>query len=217
MAIVIHPSWFGIYLRPYQKTKEMKARRIFLITTWAITLLFSTVNAQVFSLKNYKLTISGTSSLHDFESTVENLEAKGSFVITGDQLSDIRDVVVKIPVKSIKSTKGKIMDNKTWEAFDYGKNPLITFTLTEKKINTDKNTITATGALTMAGVTKTINLLLTYKVLSGGELEITGSHKLVMSEYKMTPPTAMMGAIKVSDEVSVHFNILLTQTNSSKL
>jgi polyisoprenoid-binding protein YceI len=175
------------------------------------------VQAQVLALRSYKLTISGTSSLHDFESTVENLEAKGSFVITNDQLSDIRDVAVRIPVKAIKSTKGKLMDNKTWEAFDHEKNPVITFALTGKKINTDKNTIAATGALTMAGVTKTINLQLTYKVLPGGELEITGSQKLVMSEYKMTPPTAMMGTIKVGDEVVINFNMVLSQSNSSKL
>lgn len=195
----------------------MKAPRILLITAWILSLQLYAVQAQVLGLKNYKLTIKGTSSLHDWESTVDKLEAKGSFVISNNKLSDIRDVVVKIPVKAIKSTKGKIMDNKTWEAFDHESNPVITFALKGKQINAEESTIAATGSLTMAGVTKTINLELTYKVLPGGELEITGSQKLAMSEYKMTPPTAMMGAIKVGDEVVVNISIVLSQVTSSTL
>src|SRR5688500_12743244 len=105
----------------------MKALRFLLITASVLSIQLHTVQAQSLGVKNYKLTINGTSSLHDWESTVDNLEAKGSFVISDNQLSDIRDIVVKIPVKAIKSTKGKIMDNKTWEAFDYEKNPVIIF------------------------------------------------------------------------------------------
>ena len=42
----------------------------------------------------------------------------------------IQSLVVRVPVKSIKSGKG-LMDSKTYDAFDSEKNPLITFQLTD--------------------------------------------------------------------------------------
>ncbi len=193
----------------------MKAIRVLLIIVWAIALQFNTVEAQVFSVRNYKLTVSGTSSLHDWESSVEKLEAKGSYTIEKGSLTDIRDVVVTIPVKAIKSEKGKVMDNKTWEAFNYEKYPSITFAMTGKSIKNSGNTMSATGKLTMAGVTKNITMDVNYKLLPGGNLQVTGSYKLIMSDYNMDPPTAMMGAIKVGDDIVVNFDLILTLNNNT--
>lgn len=193
----------------------MKAMKVLLVTVWVLAIQLQTVQGQMFSVKSYKVSVKGTSSLHDWESTVDKLEAKGSFTITDNALSDIRDVVVKIPVKAIKSPKGKMMDNKTWEAFNYEKNPIIAFALSERKINTSKNTLVANGTLTMAGVTKSVELHLIYKVLPGGELQISGTHSLLMSNFNMEPPTAMMGTIKVGDEVVVNLEIILLNANNT--
>lgn len=193
----------------------MKAIKVLLITFAVLAIQLHTVRAQVFTVKTHKLTVKGTSSLHDWESTVDKLEAKGSFAIVNDALSDIDDVVIRIPVKAIKSTKGKIMDNKTWEAFNYEKHPTIAFTLTDEKINTVKNTLVARGTLTMAGVTKPVQIHVAYNILPGGELQVTGTHTLLMSEFKMEPPTAMMGTIKVGDEIVVEFDITLMNANNT--
>lgn len=200
------------------KTKNnMKATKILLITAWVLALQFNhQVLAQTFGVKTYKVTVQGTSSLHDWESNVEKLEANGSYVMADNALTDIKDVVVKIPVTSLKSTKGRMMDNKTYEAFDSKKNPTITFTLTGKTINEANNTVNVTGNLNMAGVTKAVDILLSYKVLPGGGLQVSGSKKINMTEFKMDPPTAMMGAIVVGDEVTVNFELVLTQSNIIK-
>lgn len=194
----------------------MKATKVLLITAWVLALQFSNdVLAQTFGVKTYNVSVNGTSSLHDWESRVEKLEAKGSFVVTNHSLTDVQDVVVKIPVTSLKSTKGRMMDNKTYNAFNHEKNPSILFTLTENKINED-NTMSISGNLTMAGVTKAIDLAVNYQLLPSGELQVSGSKKLNMTEYKMEPPTAMMGAIVVGKEVTVTFEIVLTQSNIVK-
>lgn len=193
----------------------MKAMKFILITVWVLAIHLQTVHGQMFSVKSYKLSVKGTSSLHDWESAVDKLEAKGSFVLVNNALSDIRDVVVKIPVKSIKSTKGKMMDNKTWGAFNHDKNPMIKFTLTDKKINAAKTSLVANGTLMMAGVTKPLELHLNYKLLPGGELQISGTHRLLMSDFKMEAPTAMMGTIKVGDEVLVNLEMILLNINST--
>jgi len=172
------------------------------------------VKAQTLTARTYKLSIKGTSTLHDWESTVETVEAKGTFVLRNNTLSDIRNAVVQIPVKAIKSTKGKLMDNKTWEAFNYEKNPTIKFILTDKKIDPAKGALTATGTLTMAGVTKPVELHIQYKVLPGGEVRISGTHTLLMTDFKMDPPTAMMGTVKVGDEVVVIFDMTLSANST---
>jgi len=192
----------------------MKALKVLVIIFWAFGIQINSVQAQPFRVKTQKLIISGTSSLHDWESTVEKLECKGSFTLSNNSLSDLRDVVVKIPVTAIKSTKGKIMDNKTYDAFSHEKNPLITFTMTSKKIDTGKSSVDLSGTLAMAGVTRSIEMSLNYKLLPGGELQITGSKKLAMTDFKMEPPTAMMGTIKVGNEVLVSFEMVLSPNST---
>jgi len=187
----------------------MKTLRLLLIAAGILAISLSDIHAQMFSVKAYKLSVQGTSSLHNWESSVDQLQAKGTVLIQDNVLSDIKDVVVRIPVKAIKSTKGKVMDNKTWEAFNHEQNPTITFILTSKRIQAEKNMLIASGTMTMAGVTKPIELHLNYKVLARGELQISGNHTLRMSDFKMEAPTAMMGTIKVGDEVVVNFEMTL--------
>jgi polyisoprenoid-binding protein YceI len=158
------------------------------------------------------MSVSGTSSLHEWESDVTKVEWTGAFAVQGNQLIDIKDVLVKIPVTSIKSTKGSIMDNKTYDAFDYEKNPHIQFKLTTVKITgtAPEFTVNATGNLTMAGVSKPTDLVVKAKVLSTGEVQLTSSKKINMKNHNMKPPTAMMGTIKVGEEVTVAFDLTLT-------
>lgn len=189
----------------------MKALRIALIAASITALQLNLLHAQALNVKHYDVTVSGTSSLHDWESKAEKIECTASFMLANNALSDVNDVRVKIPVKSIKSSKGKIMDNKTWEAFHYEKYPSITFLMTDKKINASNNSINVTGDLTMAGVTRRIEFIVNYKMLPEGDLEVSGSKQLRMTDFKMEPPTAMMGTIKVGDEITISFQIVLTQ------
>src|SRR5688572_26798731 len=106
----------------------------FLIITVGLLFFQAPLQAQAFKLTKYKLVVKGTSSLHDWESVAEKVGCIGSYTIINNALADVNEVVVKIPVSSIKSTKGKIMDNKTYEAFKYEKFPDIIFTLNTKRI-----------------------------------------------------------------------------------
>lgn len=165
-------------------------------------------------LKASKLTVSGTSSLHDWVSDVTSLEWSGDILIKDGKIDEIKNVQAKILVTSIKSTKGRIMDSKTYDAFDADKNPHITYKLAQAKIEDTGTefTISTTGALTMAGATKSIDMTLKAKLLSNGDIQLRGSKKLNMRDYKMEPPTAMMGTIKVGEEVTIDFDLTITST-----
>ncbi len=191
----------------------MKCLLVLIITSALNTLTGSNGLAQSFNQKNFSMTIQGTSSLHDWESSVEKVETKGSYTIENNALTDVSSVVLKIPVTSIKSTKGKTMDNKTFEAFEYLKHPNITFTLKTKKISAVNAKIDLTGNLTMAGVTNPVELPVEYKVLPNGDLQIKGSKKIKMTSFNMKPPTAVLGTIKVGDEVVIVFDLTLTKSD----
>lgn len=176
-----------------------------------IFLFGGTVYGQTpYSLKTAKMTVDGTSSLHDWTSDVTKVEWAGSFLVSENKVKEVKNVQVKIAVTSIQSTKGKIMDNKTYEAFKYEKNPTITYKL--NTISMADAILKANGTLTMAGTTKPIEMSVTAKVLANGDIQLTGSQKLNMRDYKMEPPTAMMGTIKVGEMVTVKFDLTLTPT-----
>ena len=178
---------------------------------WFVVLLFmaTSVHAQKeYILKSHKVSIDGTSSLHDWSSEVTKIEWAGQLTVDGTSVKAIRNVTLSIPVESIKSEKGGIMDDKTYEAFNSEKNPNITFKLTSATVT--GGTIKANGNLTMAGVTKPIVIHAEVKVLANGSVRISGMQKLNMKDYKMTPPKAMMGTIKVGEKVNLLFELTLT-------
>ena len=180
-----------------------------------ILMVSASLQAQVpYYLKSDKLTVSGTSTLHDWTSEATKVEWSGNFAIEDNKLIEVANVKVRIPVTSIKSEKGRIMDSKTYEAFDSDKNPNIVYTLSNATIAASgvEYTINSTGTLSMAGASKTIEMPVKAKVLGNGDIQIKGSYKMKMTEYKMAPPTAMMGTIKVGDELTINFELTLSAT-----
>jgi polyisoprenoid-binding protein YceI len=177
----------------------------------ATLLLFATSPAfsqKAYSLKSHKVSVDGTSSLHDWSSDVTKLEWAGQLTVEGTSVKAIQNVTVTIPVESIKSEKGGMMDDKTYEAFDTEKNPTITFKLTSATMT--GATAKSNGILTMAGVSKPIVMNVATKVLADGSVHVSGSQIINMKDHKMTPPKAVMGTIKVGEKVTLLFELTLT-------
>ena len=158
-----------------------------------------------YTLKSHKMSVDGTSSLHDWTSDVTKVDWSGKLTVEGNSVKAISDVNLKIAVADIKSEKGGMMDDKTYEAFKSEQNPNITFKLTSATVTGP--TIKANGSLTMAGVTKPIVMTVTSKVLADGSVHFSGSQVINMKDYKMVPPKAVMGTIKVGEKVTVLFEL----------
>jgi polyisoprenoid-binding protein YceI len=162
-------------------------------------------------LKAFNFTVHGTSSLHEWESKIEKIEWKGAYHLDASKNLNLQLIELKIPVTGIQSEHGKIMDNKTYEAFNSEQNPNIIFKMrsyTQKVVGNDI-LLAVEGDLTMNGVTNLIMLSVIGKTLPGGDLQFTGTRGLKMTDYKMKPPTAMMGTIKVGDEVTIKFDLTI--------
>ncbi|MFA5670360.1 MAG: YceI family protein [Balneolaceae bacterium] len=170
------------------------------------------LSTSTFAQTNYNLvqeksqvTVSGTSSLHDWEIDAEKFSGLATITIQDGNLEAIDKLNLTVEVESIISGK-RVMDGKVREAFDAKKNPLIIFELNEVTSITADSVFT-TGKLTMAGVTNTINLAGAYTIDGNGILSVTGSKQVKMTDYKIDPPRAMMGTIKTGDEVEIVFSV----------
>ena len=165
------------------------------------------LNAQVLKInpKSFNMTLLGTTNVHDFKSKVT--QAKGEAIL--NEGKELQSLVVEIPVRSIKSGE-KLMDTKTYETFDVDKNPNITFKLTDvNSLHVDGNqvSVTLSGNLTMAGVTRKISLKSTGSSDKPGVYEFVGSVALKMTDFKMSPPTAMLGLMKVADAITLKYDV----------
>lgn len=181
----------------------------FLITT---ILLVQTLHSQNFNLSNNSsITISGTSSLHDWDVEVESFS--GNILFNDFENMDISDIKINVISESLKSGK-KGMDKNTYKALktDDHKNILFQFSKIESitKIDDSSYRINGQGQLSITGVTRDVNIdfLLTKNDLENGEgtCSITGSCTINMTDFGIEPPKALLGTIKTGEVIKVKFN-----------
>lgn len=174
-----------------------------------VSIMFFIVNAlkaQNFKIvpKSSNLTIYGTSNLHDWEIKVTQISGE----LQIDSSKQITKLIVKIPVRSLKSGK-RAMDNKTYASIDDKKNPNIIFQLIEPSpIIMDKDVkVTLAGNLALAGETKIISVKTTVRITEAGDYQLQGSVLLKITDFKIKPPTAVFGTLKTRDLVTAIFDI----------
>lgn len=168
-----------------------------------------------FAQSNYKLdkqqstvTIQGTSTVHDWESVVEDFSVDAQVSADEDQAPSIQSFSFTAQVKSIESGK-RIMNRKTMGALDEKDHPQITFSLTGIE-SMDASSVTATGLLSIAGQEQPISVSAAY-TMENNALQLTGAKSILMSDFGIDPPTAMMGTMKTGDEVTIDFKLYLTK------
>lgn len=163
---------------------------------------------------NYSLVINGTSNLHPWQSKANEVRANGSMQVDAGSLKAIQSLSVEIPVKSIKSAKGSIMDNKTYDALNANNYPNIQYKLEKITSLNSKGggfNLNASGNLTIAGVTKRIDMYVEGWIGGDGSITFKGSKKMKMTDFNIKPPTALMGTLTTGDEVEIVFQVSLKQ------
>lgn len=188
----------------------MKAQiKKYLFLLLPILLISVGLNAQTnYKLANAELSVSGTSSLHDWTMTSNSASGSASVTTDGATLKSIQNLNVTMKAETIKSGKGG-MDDNAYKALKTKKNPDVKFTLKEVKSIVKKGNgylVEAVGTLTIAGESRTITVQGDAQP-SNGTLKITGNKKFKMTDFKVDPPTALMGTIKTGDDITINFNL----------
>jgi polyisoprenoid-binding protein YceI len=156
-------------------------------------------------LAGSQIKVDGTSNLHDWSMVA------GAFTVDAtiaEQLKDVTNLSFTLPVKNLKS-KEKLMDTRAYKSLKAEDHDKITFKLTSATVVPQQKIIKSVGSLTIAGVTREVPVQVNYVENADGIITITGSKKFKMSEFKIDPPSFMMGALKVGDEITVNMNLKL--------
>ncbi|NJY62030.1 YceI family protein [Salinimicrobium sp. CDJ15-81-2] len=175
----------------------------------------NTTFAQTYNVNNAasKVKVEGTSNVHDWEMTAENLQGSMKVQMTDGQLVQIDDIKFTVVAESLKSGKGG-MDKNAYKAINTDKHKTIIYQL--QKVNnldcTSKSSckVTTTGALTIAGTKKNVEIIFDAKV-SGDKIVLSGEKKIKMSEFNVDPPKAMFGTITTGDDLNIKFEVAFTK------
>ena len=192
-------------------------KTVSLLILLAITSLTFLTAQSTFELKESKITIEGTSTMHDWVSNVTEVKATGKLVTQDGALQDIQSLKVEIAVLGIKSEKGKTMDKKTWKALKEEAFPTITYQLKAiRSIEPEDQDykLQTTGVLEIAGKAIDIDMAVTASLLNGQGIRFEGSKDLKMTGFEIDPPTAMFGALKTGDDITIRFRVTLVSKGS---
>ena len=162
-------------------------------------------------LNSARVTLSGTSNVHPYEAsttTVKVTRVQVSPAVAGETDALTAPGVVEafdisIPAATLTSPR-EGLDKNLHKALKVQQFADITFSLTRLERAETLNAFRGIGKLTIAGVEREVALALTILRTSDG-LTVKGTLPLVMTDYGITPPKAMLGMLKTDPKVTIAF------------
>ena len=165
-------------------------------------------------LDSARVSLDGTSNVHAFTASTATVSVTG-IEIAGAPGEDVLEYLlqpgalkgfeVAIPAASLTSPKDGI-DKNMHKALKAQEHRDIRFRL--RALQPAGDTYRALGVLTIAGVDKEVALDLTIE-RRGHALAVTGGTDLLMTDYGITPPKAMLGMLKTDPKVRIRLELLL--------
>lgn len=186
-------------------TKNFK--KIFVLLTFILSTVAFTQRsaAQTYKIApGSEIKVAGTSNIHDWTMQTNTISGDAQVTLTGKDLTDVKTLNFSTAVKNLKG-KEDLLNTRAHKAMKADKFPAIAFKLISASVSGD--IVKGTGALTIAGVTKEITVQGKASENADGTISISGSRKIKMSEYGIQPPSFMLGALKVADEINVIYNL----------
>jgi len=184
----------------------------------AFMIAFSVIGMQ--TKAQYKLStakentvkISGGSNVHGWTMIAQNPVCEAAFgsLTTEENIPKaLTSLSFSVNTKSLKSEHTS-MDGRTYKTLKAEEFPKITFKLgnaTITAIKKNRFSVKANGTLTIAGTSKTITMMVNGEVKDDGSINCTGQQKLKLTDFNIQPPSFMLGAMKVDNDLIIDFNL----------
>jgi polyisoprenoid-binding protein YceI len=120
-------------------------------------------------------------------------------------------LTVTVPVRSLDCGRARMNDDMfralKADSFPEIRYVLTTYDVEEHSASVDSVVIHSVGELTVAGVTKRIELQVNGNRNDSGSLRGAGGVKLLMTDFGIRPPTAFFGAIRTKNALEVGVEI----------
>jgi polyisoprenoid-binding protein YceI len=170
------------------------------------------------TLASGRVTIAGSSNVHEWTAqttTVRLTHAKLAASIAGPALWDaivkpgtLAAFEIAIPAATLSSPK-EGLDKNMHRALKVQQHADITFRLTRLEPGANPGTFNGVGVLKIAGVEREVTLALA-TARKDATLVITGEVALLMTDFGIVPPKAMLGMLKTDPKVTITFETVLT-------
>ena len=162
-----------------------------------------------------KVTITGSSNVHEWTAATSKIRVTRARLAPAAAGAELWDTVLKpgvieafeiaIPAATLSAPKGDL-DKNMHKALKAEEHPDITFRLV--RFETAATGTRAIGMLKIAGVEKEVALPITVR-RAGATLAVAGRVDLLMTDYGIAPPKAMLGMLKTDPKVTVTFETVL--------
>ncbi len=170
-----------------------------------------------------RVSLAGTSNIHEYSASTTVVRVTRLQLAQGVADRAVWDEVLKpdavehfdiaIPTTSLASPREGV-DKNMHKALKAQEHPEITFRLVRMVAgNGAPGSLSAVGMLQIAGVEREVTLALK-TAHAGTDLSVKGELALLMTDYGITPPKAMLGMLKTDPKVTVTFDIVLTAPQS---
>ena len=150
--------------------------------------------------------LSGLGAIENVKYPQENIQGHGHV-----------SIVVQIPVHSLDCGK-RAMNKDMYEALKAERHPKIGYQLLEASLLGQEDSgwmmIRTRGILEIAGVNDTTEVMVHGKMLNEEQFRVRGNKELEMTDFNVTPPTALLGLIKADKELTVHFDVTVRLQDS---
>lgn len=187
----------------------------FLFKAWVAAILILSLPLVSFSqakaelvLPESKISVRGTSNLHDWEVGFAKYDVKFSLSNTVSGKLSIDNVKAVFSGASVTSDNS-IMTNKARSALVARNDSDIVFVsdgVENVIINDGKIAGTMKGKLELAGTSRPIAFSFSGNI-NGDRIHIIGSEELNMADYGIKPPTALLGTLKTGEKVTVELQL----------
>jgi hypothetical protein len=86
-----------------------------------------------------------------------------------------------------------------------------------ESVGADWTTVTATTLLSLAGKTQRAEIDFRARAVGHELYELVGAHNILMTDFGIDPPTALLGLVKVDDRFRINFKLWISVRNSAEL
>lgn len=173
---------------------------------------YSQSSYEIDDIEGIDVVVQGTSSVRDWEMAAKDGHGEAYFIFKSDSdsvLTSLDSLSFALEVKNLKSGSKKL-NKHAYEALNTDDYKDIHYKLTSSTLSPDTvgYLLKTTGELTIAGVTKEIEMDVHSVVNKNGTITFKGLYYLTMSDYDVEPPSLMWGAIKTGDAVTLDFEVV---------
>lgn len=192
-----------------------------------IFMLSSLVETNTMSYLSYSIqdeswiSIAGSSNVNTFECYSNSNFTRGNIIVDANASGNsivFSEAKMALQISSF-DCKNPILNKDLYRALGADRNPNILIELLDAQFkesqpqNPNSGELKVSVAITINSKCKVIKVPIKWIRVSGSDIRFIGSHDINMTDFDITPPSPAFGLIKVSEWISINFN-LSVKTNT---